>query len=252
MEIEQYLKRIKYSGDLIPNFDLLKELHKTHLYHVPFENLDIHYQRHIELDSEKIYRKIVLNNRGGFCYELNGLFYQLLKKLQFQAIMVSARVFKEEIGYTPEFDHCAIIVKIDNNEFLVDVGFGEFIFEPLKLDFNLVQKDTNGEFFIDQYNSHYRVNKIIEGQTYPSYIFKKKSRDLSEFKDRCNFQQYHPDSHFKSKKMISKPTRNGRITISGNTIKIREKDEVTEKKINDESEFIKQLENLFNTNLNSS
>ena len=98
---KKYLERIKYSGRLEPNLDLLKKLQKNHLLNVPFENLDIHNQIPIELNIDRIYEKIVQNNRGGFCYELNGLFYELLLSLDFNAKRVSARVYIKDNEYKP-------------------------------------------------------------------------------------------------------------------------------------------------------
>lgn len=60
LKITEYLNRINYKGVLKPNFEVLKELQKCHLLSVPFENLDIHYKRPIELDNTKFYKKIVI------------------------------------------------------------------------------------------------------------------------------------------------------------------------------------------------
>ena len=79
-----YLKRINYSGSLEPSLKVLKQLQQAHLMSVPFENLDIHYGRTIELDLDKIFNKVVVDHRGGFCYELNGLFGELLSMLGFK------------------------------------------------------------------------------------------------------------------------------------------------------------------------
>ena len=96
-EISKYLQRINYSGDLIPTFDRLCKLQKIHLLNIPFENLDIHYGNKIVLDVDKIYNKIINRRRGGFCYELNGLFFTLLKSLGFDAKRISARVLRQRI-----------------------------------------------------------------------------------------------------------------------------------------------------------
>lgn len=250
MNTKKYLNRIKYSGELKPNCNVLAELQKAHLLNVPFENLDIHYHKPIELKIDSIYKKIVINNRGGFCYELNGLFYELLLSLKFKVKRISARVYNKENGYSPEFDHFAIVVEIGGSEFLVDVGFGEFIFEPLKLELNVIQKDPTGDYIIDKYNDEYfRVNKIINGQLIPEYIFKKTKREFIDFKERCLYHQTNKNSHFKKKRLISIPTKNGRITISGDTLKIKENDLVKERTLNDEMEFYNELSSLFNVKL---
>ena len=115
MEIEKYLERIGYEGNTEPAMELLNALQKKHLLNIPFENLDIHYKIPIELDLANIFEKVVIKRRGGFCYELNGIFYELLNSIGFNVKMISARVFdqKQQI-FSPEFDHLAIIAKIDS------------------------------------------------------------------------------------------------------------------------------------------
>ena len=74
--MDAYLQRIGASRD-----SSLAELHERHLLSVPFENLDTHMGTRIELEIPWLYDKIVTRRRGGFCYELNGLFAELLRSL---------------------------------------------------------------------------------------------------------------------------------------------------------------------------
>ena len=221
MDIFKYLQRIKYIGELKPSLQVLKKLQKTHLLNVPFENLDIIDKIPIELDIEKLFNKIVKNNRGGFCYELNGLFFHLLKTIGFEAKMVSARVYNKKKGFGAEFDHMAIIVRIKNIDYLSDVGFGEFAFSPLKIELNTIQEDRRGNFKIEEYDSKYLlVSKHDTENWIPDYIFSHQARKLKEYEEMCYYHQTSPDSHFTWKRICSLPTENGRITITGNTLKI--------------------------------
>jgi N-hydroxyarylamine O-acetyltransferase len=250
---EKYLKRIKYSGNIEPNLNTLKRLQRHHLLNVPFENLDIHYSIPIELSIEKFFNKIINENRGGFCYELNGLFYELLKDLGFDVKMVSARVFDQNKGYGKEYDHLAIIVKINADEYLTDVGFGEFTFEPLKLEMGTIQNDERGDYKISKYeNGYLRVSKIENDKKTPEYIFKNKKRKLKEFDEMCNYHQTSPNSHFTSKRLITIPTDDGRITITGNKLKIKEFELTTEIVLENETEFEKELWNKFRIKKDSS
>jgi N-hydroxyarylamine O-acetyltransferase len=108
-------------------------LQNFHLKAIPFENLDIHLNNPIILDIDSIYDKIINRNRGGFCHELNGLFYCLLKQTGFEVKMISAEVFGKNGIYSEDFDHMGIIADIGGQSYLVDVGFGKFSFSPLKL-----------------------------------------------------------------------------------------------------------------------
>src|SRR6476661_8880772 len=97
LDLRAYVERIRFSGELdldspAPTAALLGALHQAHLFAVPFENLSIHYGQPITLEDETLYDKIVSRRRGGFCYELNGLFARLLRRLGFTVTLLSARV----------------------------------------------------------------------------------------------------------------------------------------------------------------
>ena len=87
LKLDSYLARISYSGPLAPTLETLRALHYAHLLAVPFENLDVHRGVPIVLDQERLYDKIVLHRRGGFCYELNSLFAALLGQLGFKVTL---------------------------------------------------------------------------------------------------------------------------------------------------------------------
>lgn len=246
MSSSQYLQRIHYKGSLSPTLAVLKKLQKNHLLNIPFENLDIASGILIELNFNKIYNKIILNNRGGFCYELNRLFHELLTQLGFYSKIISARVYDKEKGYGAEYDHLALIVLLEGVEYLVDVGFGEFTFAPLELAQGKTQKDQRGDFIIDSIENNYlRVSKLEKGKRMPEYIFKNVERSYSEFEQMCRYHQTSPNSNFTQKRLITKPTKNGRITLSSNTLKIREENRTSEFLIESKIAFNEQLLNHF-------
>ncbi len=246
MNQEEYLNRIGYSGKPEPTLGVLQELQKSHLLNVPFENLDIHYGIPIQLSIDTIFDKVVINKRGGFCYELNGLFFELLKSIGFQSKRISARVYNKEKGYSQEYDHLAIIVNLNGTEYLTDVGFGEFAIGPLQLELNKVQNDERGDFVIDEFDQDYlRVSKIENGEIKPEYIFRNFHRQFDEFGAMCHYHQANPESHFTQKKLISLPTKNGRITLTDNKLKIRINNSIEETDLINEIEFRKELWNYF-------
>ena len=224
-----------------PNVENLKLLQKRHLLSVPFENLDIHWNRQIVLAVERFFEKIVVEKRGGFCYELNGLFNELLKHLGFNTRLVSARVFNGK-AHGPEFDHAAIIVTLPEGEYLADVGFGEFTAEPLKFALDEVQIDRDEEFVIRKFDDEYlEVAKLENGQWRCEYLFKDIERDLSEFTEMCDFQQYSPDSHFTKGKLCSIMTGDGRKTLTGKNFVVTRNGQRHETPIYNETQFDEML-----------
>lgn len=223
MDIQLYLNRINYKGPVSVSRKVLFELQAAHLLNIPFENLDIHYKNKIKLDINSIYKKIVINHRGGFCYELNGLFYHLLKQIGFDVLMISGRVHSKDGNYGAEYDHLAIVAHVDGTKYLVDVGFGKFSYKPLEISLNINLHDEFGLFRFDKaYDDYWRINLVENGNLVPQYIFELKERDFREFEGMCEFHQTSKDSHFTTKKVVSIATPNGRKTLSNNQIKITE------------------------------
>lgn len=248
MNKDQYLYRIGAEKlDISANFETLKFLQKQHLLNIPFENLDIHWKNPIVLDEKKFYEKIVGKGRGGFCYELNGLFYKLLEEIGFKSKIISARVSNGKGDFGAEYDHLAILTEIENEEFLVDVGFGDFSAEPLKFVLDIEQKDANGTFLIRKFDDDYFEVVKKDGDNWKSeYIFKDLERDLAEFSEMCNFHQTSPESHFTRGKVCSLMTNEGRKTLTDKKFIETKNGQKTEFEVDSDKEFLEILEREFN------
>lgn len=215
MDVNRYLNRIAFKSEISPTLEALRQLQKSHLLAVPFENLDIHADKPISLNQQDLFEKVVVQQRGGFCFELNGLFCSLLKKLGFNARLISAQVYSKEGEYGAPFDHAAIVVAIENSEYLVDVGFGEFAFEPLKIELNQPLHDERGRFIIEQFDeTRLVVSKMSRTKKKPEYIFELVGRNLEEFHEMCRYHQTSEASPFTQRKLITLPLKNGRITLT--------------------------------------
>jgi N-hydroxyarylamine O-acetyltransferase len=244
VDVDKYLARIRFRGPVQVSRESLFQLQKSHLLTVPFENLDIHLGRKIR--TENNFDKIVERNRGGFCYELNGLFYELLKTLGYQVTLASARVYSAERGYGPEFDHMVILATVEHQKFLVDVGFGEFAFSPLPIVMDEVWHDQRGDFVIHiNEDRNFVVHKISEGKFIPQYVFSETERIAGEFEGMCLYHQTSPDSHFTQNRLCSLPNEEGRITLSGDKLRITNKEGVTEHDLASDKEVHEVLEKYF-------
>ncbi|HRH40180.1 MAG TPA: arylamine N-acetyltransferase [Pyrinomonadaceae bacterium] len=253
MNVKKYLNRIEIEQtEITKDLETLKLLQKKHLLTVPFENLDIHWQRPIILDPKNFYEKIVDEKRGGFCYELNGLFNELLNEIGFPSKIISAKVMQRDGNFGAEYDHLVILTKIGEEEFLVDVGFGDFIVEPLKFILEVEQIDTNGTFLIRKFDENYFEVVKKDGENWQSeYIFKELARDLTEFTEMCNFHQTSPESHFTHGKLCSIMNKNGRKTLTDKKFIETINGEKIENEITSDDEFNQILECEFGISLNS-
>lgn len=212
--VDSYLARIAYSGPTEPTAENLRALHRAHLLAVPFENLDISLGRKIVADEGAILTKVIDLRRGGFCYELNGAFAALLRALGFPVTLLSARVARESGGEGPEFDH--LTLRVDLKEaWLADVGFGDSFLEPLRLEQGIEQDDPAGRFRLMEDGSRWYMQKSEpDGNWKPQYSFSLQPRRLEEFAAMCHFHQASSESSFTQKRICSRATAEGRITVS--------------------------------------
>ena len=214
LDIKAYLKRINYHGSLTPNPQTLRDLHLAHLMEVPFENLSIHTGEDIVLDDTTLFKKIVERRRGGFCYELNGLFAALLRSLGFNVTMLSGGVAKEEGGFGPEFDHMILMVTLEER-WLVDVGFGDSFRQQLLLDQREDQLQDENAYRIAQDDDYlFLMGREEENGWEAKYRFTLQPYQYADYQEMCRFHRTSPESGFTKKRICSKALAQGRITLS--------------------------------------
>ncbi|WP_163996329.1 arylamine N-acetyltransferase family protein [Pyxidicoccus caerfyrddinensis] len=193
----------------------LARLHRAHLEAVPFENLDIHLERPIRLDEDALFEKVVLQRRGGFCYELNGLFARLLRTLGYGVTLLSARVATKPDGseYGPELDHLALLVEDASGRWLADVGFGECFVEPLRLDERGVQvRAGRGYRLVEEEGRLVYWSEAAAGWE-AQYSFTLAPHALADFAGMCLHHQTSPESPFTQRRLCTRATPEGRITL---------------------------------------
>jgi N-hydroxyarylamine O-acetyltransferase len=243
--VQQYLERIGHSDGLTVSTASLRKLQRAHLLNVPFENLDIYWKQTIKVDVERFFQKIVAGRRGGFCYELNGLFSELLKAIGFETRLISARVFSGDV-HGPEFDHAAIISTIGGEEFITDVGFGDFASEPLRFVTDVEQHDSTGTFMIRRFDGKYHeVVKRTGDEWVSQYIFTAILRELSDFKEMCAYHQTSPESHFTKGAVCSILTESGRKTLTDKKLIVTTADQKHEQPVESELSFYNLLKKEF-------
>jgi len=211
---------------------------------VPFENLDIHLGRQIKLSSESIYKKIVLRKRGGFCYECNILFFDLLKGLGFQVEYLSARMVKgSTVG--PEYDHMVLLVHLEH-DYLADVGNGQSCREPLRID---GMNRATSEGYAYRVGTHGKDYALYYQQSdaawAPRFLFRLTHRDRKEFTDMCHYHQTSPDSVFTQQRLVTIATLEGRVTLTDMRLSITKGAEIQESVVNSEDEHLEILKQNF-------
>lgn len=215
MDVNLYLKRINYQGSLEPNFETLRQLHRRHLLAIPYENLDIHLGRPFVLDEAAFFNKLIRQRRGGWCYEMNGLFAAVLRELGFDVTYLSGSVRNQP---QPESagNHLVLLVQLEQ-PYIVDVGFGDGFLEPLPLvegeytqDFLSFRLSKDGERWI--------VRNHPEGSA-EQYDFTLEPYRLEQFASKCHELQTSPTSGFVRTTVCQRFTPNSIVILRGAVFK---------------------------------
>jgi N-hydroxyarylamine O-acetyltransferase len=252
MDLQAYLRRMNYHGELAPTAATLRDLHRAHLLAVPFENLDIQLGRPILLEQDALFDKIVTRRRGGFCYELNGLFALLLRGLGFEVTLLAAGVARAAGGFGPEFDHLTLLVTTDHRPptadhqfptaderrttkaktqyltrstqstiynlqsaiWLADVGFGDSFREPLRFIEAVEQEQDGRAYRLDRDGEHLILMQRDAAGWDRQYRFTLQPHAQAEYADMCHYHQTSPASSFTRKRVCTLATPDGRITLS--------------------------------------
>ncbi|MBK8984428.1 MAG: arylamine N-acetyltransferase [Ignavibacteria bacterium] len=205
------------------------------------------------LDKDHLFNKILIERRGGYCYELNGMFYLLLKEIGFNVRMISARVSDGKGGWGPEYDHMALIVNFDKKgkTYLADVGFGDNFISPLLFETEIIQKDDAGFFKITKAgdDEFILMNSADEIDFNEGYKFKTAERQWKDFEEMNEYQQTSENSHFTKNRICSIATANGRISLSNTKLTLTKSGEKKITELSEEKDFDKLLSEYFQIKL---
>jgi len=249
MDISLYIERIKFDEPVVLDIPTLFGLHRAHMLTVPFENLDVAVKRPIMIDEKSIWKKLVENKRGGFCYELNGLFAWLLKQIGFDVTYLNARVYGQNGSLGIEFGHLTLLVQIPGESvcFLADVGFGDSFNEPLRLEVGIEQEQDMRTFRLEKVSTGYAVwRKDYDGTLERQYYFDLTPHKFpEEYESGCLYHQTSPKSRFTSSTIISRAAEDGRVSLHDGRLIITRNGQRIERTIANKEEYDTLLRKFF-------
>ena len=124
-DLEAWLRRIGYQGPRSPTLETLRGIILAQATTIPFENLDVLLGRPPKLDLESLQQKMIVDGRGGYCFELNSLLRAGLLALGFEVTGLIARVVRSlSADAGAPAGHMVLRVDLPEGEFLADTGFG--------------------------------------------------------------------------------------------------------------------------------
>jgi N-hydroxyarylamine O-acetyltransferase len=209
MDVDAYLTRIGAARPPAPTGAALGVLHRAHVRTVPFEDYDIHTGRQISLRLPDLHDKIVRQRRGGYCYELNGVFAALLRELGYAVTLVSAFSLDDDGPRGPDFDHLRLLVDAADGSWIADVGDGAHWTSPVPRRtgvYGAVQVHRDGDVW-------WSSERRRDGGWERGWAWTSRARVLADFADRHRFQQHDPASAFVGRRIAVLATPRGRISL---------------------------------------
>lgn len=216
--VERYLERIGMSAR--PNVDLagLDELHRAHLSTVPFENLDVYAGVAVSTDPARSLAKILSGGRGGWCFELNGAFGELLTALGFEVRYLGAAVLLS--GPTAVISHLCLEVTLDE-PYLADVGFGDSFSRPLALNRTGPQDGGTGTFELLASPEGTTLTRLVDGTPQAQYRFSRLARRLPDFDEPSQRLQGDKSLNWHQRAFATRLIDSGpeRVSLIGNRLR---------------------------------
>jgi len=218
--LEKYFNRIAYDGDADCDIATLTKIMRCQLFSVPFENLDVQAGKIVSLVPEEIVDKILSRNRGGYCYEVNGLFAMALQELGVPYIFVAARPMFYPVRRPKT--HMAIVAEVDGEEWLFDLGFGSYgIREPMRLNVLDVEVMQDSDIYMlsKSNENKYLLRALADGQWADQYEFDLYPQEWIDFVPANHLNSTHPDTIFVKKLLVVLHNPMGRDILIGDTLK---------------------------------
>ena len=216
MDVDAYLARVGYEGTLEPTPATLYALHRAHLLAIPYENLDIHLGRTLTLSLPDIFDKLVTQKRGGWCFEMNGLFAWVLRELGFSVTLLGAAVVRPNAPLKVQLDrlpdHLSLRVDLER-PYLADVGFGDGLLEPLPLEPGAYRQGFF-DFALTQTEDVWYFQNHPHGAA-PGFVFGLEPHRLADFAETCTTLQTSPESGFVRVTVCQRMTETGVVTLRG-------------------------------------
>lgn len=251
-DLSAYLKRIEYTGTLKPDLDTLTILHEHHIAHIPFENLNPFLGLPVKLDHASLQQKLVNDQRGGYCFENNGLYRWMLEKIGFEVRPMAGRVmWNSAEDVITRKTHMILLVHIEGKDYLEDVGFGGFV-EPAPLLFQpgIIQETKYEPYKLEKNGDTYTLRVLVSGQWRLMYRFITNPVPQVDYEVANWFTATNPECSFVTGISVSRIDNGRRYTLNNNIFKIRLGDNQDEKHtLNTVSEMKDILENIMHIKL---
>ncbi len=227
VDLVAYFARIGYGGTRQPTLATLCALIELHLAAIPFEAIDVQLGRGIDLSPAAVDAKLIHARRGGYCFEHNSLLCRVLKALGFEVARLLARVRWMQPADAPPTPrtHMILKVRVDEVDWLVDVGFGSCVpTSPLNLHSHAVQRTAHESYRLRPGPHGRRLEALLDGAWSPVYDFTEEPQEDADYVQSNWYTSTYPQSHFRHTLIAALTTPDARYTLRDARLSVRTTD----------------------------
>lgn len=250
--LAHYLQLLGFEAPPAPTLDTLRQLQLRHTGVFPFENLATLAGEPVLIDLPSIERKLLQEQRGGYCFELNHIFFVLLQELGFDVQGITGRVVmgQPEGAWTAR-THRLSLVHLDGVRYITDVGFGGMVpTAPLLLDSRAEQPTFHEPYRIDEHEDGYTLRAKVGDEWRPMYIFDLQRQEDVDYAVGNWYVSTHPDSSFSRQLMVARTGDGWRRTLNNGSFAIHRTGHASERhEVADVAELIDLLQLEFGIRL---
>ncbi len=244
-DLEAYLDRIDYRGHRGLTSETLRVLHRAHVTHVPFENIDVILRRGVSLDLGNLQAKLVGARRGGYCFEQNALFGAALEAIGFRVTRLAARVRLGSAQVRPR-THMALLVEAEGERWLADVGFGAWgLIEALPLTEDRAVSQGVWRFHLQREGDEWTLVCPQCPTAAEQYAFTLEPQLPVDYEPPNHYCATHPRSSFVRTLTVQMPVGDLRYILRGNELTRAGADESRTEKIENETALMALLRERF-------
>jgi N-hydroxyarylamine O-acetyltransferase len=210
LDLDAYLERIGLNGR--PS---IAQVHRAHLTSIPFENLDPHQGLAVSLQVEDIERKLVIERRGGYCFEQNLLLKAAFEALGAEVDMFLARVrLGTDPGLVRPRTHLVLRVGENGSSWHADVGFGaRGIMEPIPFGPGPAQEQSGFGFRVVEDGPELVLQKLAGSEWVDAYGFLPHPVALIDVELSNWWTCTHPGSRFVTGLIVGVRGDDGTVTL---------------------------------------
>lgn len=224
----------------------LRRLQLGHLEHIAYENLDVQFGRRLTLDPRDAFNKLVSSGRGGWCYEMNGLFRWALETIGFHVVPMTGAVMRAQRGPMAIGNHLALTVELDQ-VYLVDVGLGDGPREPIPLKEGSYQQQWRTLGIERLGDGWWRFHN--DKDSFATSFDFQQTADWDLLTAKCEWLQMSPESRFVQNAICFRHTPNSIVALVGRVLKSLGPEGVTQKPVNSAAEYVETLRAMFGIQL---